>query len=180
METRLVKTEQYTTAHHANPEEQIQAALHASYGLTLLRGALADEVGQAFLQLLQLLTTLHTSPDNLRNIASAYSNAYQQIANAAYQDGEPHLVDAWQAHLVARLIDDRNLWSTQIEHHGTHHIAPALRAQAQRDLRTLQRLFALDAQQLWEHVRDLVSTEMPELADAGVPGYTLRRHKPTV
>jgi predicted AAA+ superfamily ATPase len=169
METRLAKTEQYTITLHTNPAEQIRAALHASYGLTLLHGVLADEVGQALLQLLQLLTTPQTAPDHLQSVARAYSNAYQQIASAAYQDGVPHLVDAWQAHLIARLIDDSNLWSTQIERHGAHHIAPALRAQAQRDLHTLQRLFVLDAQQLWKHVRDLVSTGMPELAAAWGP-----------
>ena len=166
METRTEKT--YQT---------IQTALHATYGLTLLRGVIADEAGQA---MLHLLKTLCMTPVHPISVAEAYSQAYQQIASDAYQDSTPRLHDAWQAHLAAQLIDSSNLWSTQVEsyrHAGSAAIAPALREQARRDLCTLHYLFSLDASLLCEYVRELVSTELPALEHAWIPWLDLSLHQ---
>jgi Predicted ATPase (AAA+ superfamily) len=151
------------------PEQTIWSALHATYGLTLLRPVIADKTGQAMLRLLKALCS---TPRDPLHLAEVYSETYQQIISSVYQDGVPPLQDAWKAHLAAQLIDSSNLWSRQVEHNRhsqSESIAPALQEQARRDLCTLQYLFELDAQILCDYVKDLVSAELPELANAWIP-----------
>ncbi|GCF11728.1 ATP-binding protein [Dictyobacter arantiisoli] len=158
------------------PLEKLRASVHAIHGLTLLRGVLAHAAGQAVLQLLQALTS---QPDPIVT-AEAFSNAFSQLATAAYTDPEPVVADAWQAYLVSSLIEDRNLWSTQVEQVGSPRLSPALRMQAQRDLQTLQRLFDLDAHLLWAQTCAAVTSAMPELGDAWSPWSDLQpQREPT-
>jgi uncharacterized protein len=147
--------------------EDILTAVHAIHGLTLLRGVLANEAGQAMYRL--LLTLISPTREDPYILATTYSDTFQALAASAQQDTTPAIADAWQAHLVAHLVDDANLWSTQVERLGVDNVAPALRAQAQRDLHTLQRLFHLDAQQIWKQTCNAVTQTMPILQQAWAP-----------
>ncbi|GCE06814.1 ATP-binding protein [Dictyobacter aurantiacus] len=153
------------------PTEEIRVAWHGVYGITLLRGILAHEAGLAVMRLLQELQA--SKPDPVV-VAEAYSGAFYQLLAALHQDGGSPVADAWQAYLIQRLIDDSNLWSTAVEAQGSPHISSALRTQAQRDLRALQRLFRLDAQFIWEQTRALVTPAMPTLDEAWVPWQHLQ------
>ncbi|GHO84881.1 ATP-binding protein [Dictyobacter formicarum] len=153
------------------PTEQIRVAWHGVYGITLLRGVLAHEAGQAVMHLLQELQA--AEPDPVAT-AEAYSVAFYQLLATLHHDGGSYVEDAWQAYLIHRLIDDSNLWSAAVEARGSHHISPTLRAQAQRDLRALQRLFQLDARFIWEQTRAVVTPAMPALGEAWVPWQQLQ------
>lgn len=144
----------------------IQSALHATAGLTLLHAVVQDSASAAVLQLLQALA--QPQPDAAQ-IASSYSRAFSQLAELANEGTTPRLSDAWQAALVARLIDDRNPWSVQVERVGSARVSPTLRAQARRDLHALQQLFQLDAETLLGAVDALVTPSLPALRDAWVP-----------
>lgn len=150
--------------------QAVQAAVQGTYGLSLLHNVLADTSAQAVMQLLHALAT----PDpNASTLAISYSRSFAALASAVNTDAVPQLVDAWQAYLLARIIDDSNTWSTQVERVGRAGGTVALRQQTMRDLRTLQRLFDLTAEQLWELVQEIVIESMPLLRDAWVPWYDL-------
>ncbi len=167
---------QQLTRSFQEPQELVKAALHASYGLTFLHGVVAGEAGEAMFALLRQLIEPEIDP---HAIATTYTQALRALASTAYDSATIPLRDAWQAYLVTRLLEDRNLWSTQVERAGRDSIAPALHAQARRDLRTLQRLFSLDAEMLWRLASTLVAPALPELQDAWIPWYDLIPSPPT-
>jgi uncharacterized protein len=152
--------------------EKIQTAIQGVHGLTLLQGILKDEPAQALLNVLQ---NLSAAPPDPATLAISYSQCYNMLATVVNEnDGAMlRLADAWQAYLVARLIDDRNPWSVQVERVGPACVSPTLRAQARRELRTLQHLFELDAQTLWQAVDTLVTPALPTLHDAWTPWLEL-------
>lgn len=145
---------------------ELQNALHVVHGLTLLHGVLVGRPAQAMLKLLSLLND--PEPEAIE-VAEAYSTVFRELVAAIFEDGTPALSDAWQAYLVARLIEDSNLWSTRIEREGIGSISPALRKQAERDLRALQHLFHLPAEALLRLTLEAVTPVLPALADAWVP-----------
>jgi uncharacterized protein len=146
--------------------QSILTALQAVHGVTLLSNVLDGSAGRAVLDLLHLLAA--PEPAAIA-VASSYSIAFRELAAAA--DSDAALPDAWQAYLVARLIDDSNLWSARVERGEI--ITLALRAQAQRDLRALHLLFQLDAQTLWQFTQEIVVPVLPALRDAWAPWYDL-------
>ena len=152
--------------HHALPGNQVLVALQASQGLVLFKDTLQHRAGRAALNLLQALSSPQPDPNVL---ASSYSHAFGELARVANEEATPSLADAWQAFLVARLIDDRNPWSEQVERVGPARVSPTLREQARRDLRALQRLFQLEAVSLRDAVEDLVGPALPALHDAWTP-----------
>ena len=148
----------------------IQSALDAVHGLVLLRAVLQDDTSAAVLRLLRALA--EEQPD-AATIAAAYSHAFCKLAELANEGTAPHLADAWQAALAARLIDDRNPWSAQVERVGSARVSSTLRAQAKRDLRALQQLFQLDGTTLLGAVNALVAPAMPALSAAWLPWRNL-------
>ena len=159
--------------HHARSAslvEQLQAALQAAQGLLLLRTILQESTSEAVLYLLRELAAPVLDPATL---AISYSHAFYELAERANAEATPRLADAWQAFLVARLIDDRNPWSEQVERAGLMRVSQSLREQARRDLRALQKLFQLDAQTLLDLVRSLVEPSLPALHDAWIPWCNL-------
>ena len=149
---------------------RIQGVLAALQGLTLLRGVLRDDTSAAVLQLLHALVSPQPDP---AQIASSYSQAFELLAQRVNEETTPRLADAWQALLAMRLIEDRNPWSAQVERVGIAHVAPALRAQAVRDLCALQGLFALDGKLLLGLVEALVVPTLPALSAAWLPWQEL-------
>ncbi|GAC1460243.1 MAG: ATP-binding protein [Ktedonobacteraceae bacterium] len=149
----------------------ICTALNAVHGLTLLHDVLDDKIGHAMQTLFQLLVA--SEPDT-EAIAQAYSRAFSTLAHAINADELlPNIPDAWQAHLMSRIVDSTNAWSTQAEKASSHHIAPGIREQAKRDLYTLRLLYALSAYDVWELTQNIVAQALPNLRDAWVPWYNL-------
>ena len=145
---------------------QLQSALHAVHGLTLLAAVLRDDTSVAVLRLLRALA--EQQPDAV-TVATAYSHAFNQLASQANDEATPGLADAWQAVLLGHLLDDRNPWSTQVERVGSTRVSPTLRGQARRDLHALQQLFQLDADTLLDAVNALVTPALPTLSAAWLP-----------
>lgn len=146
--------------------EHIQTALHSLHGLTLLQGVLDDSAGQA---VLRLLSALGAPEPDAAEAAKAYSNAFRELVAAVNKAWTPSLPDAWQAYLIARLIDNENPWSARVEQYGLSQSSSALRMQAARDLRALQHLFNLTANALWRLTLEVVTPSMPVLHNAWIP-----------
>ncbi len=163
-------------------QAEIQRALEALQGVTLLRQVLDSAVSRAVLALLEALAV--SEPDAI-TVSRAYSDAWYALAAATNEDPLLDVLpDAWQSFLVNRILDDVNPWSLQVEWVGERGVAGMLVQQAQRDLRALQQVFELSAQALWQWTREIVAPVLPSLADAWVPWCELasadqqRQHSP--
>jgi uncharacterized protein len=148
--------------------QRIHATLRAIHGITLFTPMLDDTPAQTFLSLLQQFV----QPDAVE-LVKLYGRVFRELAQAVQSEFTPRVPDAWQAYLLGRLIEDRNVWSQQIEHSGIEQQSPALRRQASNDLHILHMLFQLDAQTLWQLTLTLITPTLPELAQALLPWYDL-------
>src|SRR5215207_11254901 len=88
--------------------------------------------------LLGLLATGRPAP---AAVAETFGRLWERLA----LEREPLLPDAWRSHLVGWLLDDENAFSLAAER---GEMDSALAEQTSRDLRTLQRLFDLEAEPL--------------------------------
>ena len=142
-------------------------------GMAVLRGVLASPVSKYFLALLGLLAARRPDP---AAVAGTFGRLWEDLA----LERERLLPDAWRSHLVGRLLDDENAFSLAAERGEA---SPALVEQTSRDLRTLRRLFDLEAEPLLDVVEDAVPglegvwvpwTD-PERADTSSPRHALAR-----
>ena len=142
-------------------------------GMAVLRGVLASPVSKYFLALLGLLAARRPDP---AAVAGTFGRLWEDLA----LERERLLPDAWRSHLVGRLLDDENAFSLAAERGEA---SPALVEQTSRDLRTLRRLFDLEAEPLLNVVEDAVPglegvwvpwTD-PERGDTSSPRHVLAR-----
>jgi predicted AAA+ superfamily ATPase len=124
-------------------------------GLGALRGVLDSPVARDFLQILELLEDERPDPTP---IAAVFGRLWEGLA----LEDERLLPDAWQSHLVGRVLDGENPFSLGAER---GEVRASLLEQARLDLRTLHELFALDAAALLSGVESAV----PDLAGIWVP-----------
>ena len=124
-------------------------------GLAALRRVLDSPVARDFLALLDLLRTERPDPEA---VARVVGRLWEGLA----VEDEYLLPDAWQSHIVSRVLDDENPFSLGAEKGETR---PVVLEQAGRDLRALREVFALDAATLIRRVESTV----PDLAGVWVP-----------
>ena len=124
-------------------------------GIATLRGVLDSAVARDLLGLLELLE--EERPD-----AGAVARVFGRLWEGLALEEERLLPDAWQSHLVGRILDDENPFSLGAEK-GV--VDSSVLGQARRDLRTLREMFALDATVLLGRVESVV----PALAGIWVP-----------
>jgi predicted AAA+ superfamily ATPase len=114
-------------------------------GIATLRGVLNSSVVQ---DLLALLEVLEEERPDAGAVARVFGRLWEGLALE-----ERLLSDAWQSHLVGRVLDDENPFSLGAER---GEINRSVLEQARRDLRTLRELFALDATVLLGRVESAV------------------------
>jgi uncharacterized protein len=124
-------------------------------GLAALRGVLDSSAARGFLALLELLAAERPDP---MTVAETFGRLWEGLS----LEPDPLLPDAWQSHLVNRLLDDENPFTLGAERGK---ISPALIEQTRRDLHTLRELFELEAKILLRMVVDTV----PGLEGVWVP-----------
>jgi uncharacterized protein len=124
-------------------------------GLAVLRGVVGSSVARNFLDLLELLEAERTDPDA---VAVVCGRLWKGLA----LEDEPLLSDAWQSHLVGRILDDENPFSLGAEKGKS---SAMVLDQAGLDLRTLRALFDLDA----ETLLGMIEETFPGLAGVWVP-----------
>ena len=131
------------------------AILIRARGIAVLRGVLDSGVAQDLLNLLELL-------EDERPDTGAVARVFGRLWEGLALEEERLLPDAWQSHLVGRVLDDENPFSLGAE---KEEISTSVLEQAGRDLRTLKEMFALDATVLLGRVESVV----PALAGIWVP-----------
>lgn len=113
-------------------------------GLALFRGVLADATGSAFLA---LLDALHGQAP-LAAVRAAWSRLFALLAAEAELADHAPVGDAWQNHLLDRLLADDNPFSQKAQRAPLAAMGEALVEQVRAELRALQQLFQLDARRL--------------------------------
>lgn len=134
---------------------EIEGLLLRARGLAVLRGVLRSPAARELLALLGLLAS--ERPDQ-GSVAEIFGRLWEELAVEA----DPMLPDAWQSHLVSRLVDDENPFSLAAEKGKP---SGALLEQVSRDLGTLGRLFDLDG----ETLLGMIEEGVPELVGLWVP-----------
>jgi len=124
----------------------ISRLLLRARGLAALRGVLDSSASRDFLALIEHLAAGRPDP---AVVAETFGRLWEELA----LEPDPLLPDAWQSHLVGRLLDDENPFSVAAER---GEMSPALAEQVRRDLRTLQELFDLEAATVLRMVEDAV------------------------
>src|ERR671910_1259737 len=131
------------------------ALLIRARGIATLRGVLDSGVARDLLALLELLE--EERPD-----AGAIARVFGRLWEGLALEEERLLPDAWQSHLVGRILDDENPFSLEAE---KGEVDSSVLGQARRDLPTLREMFALDALSVLGRVESAV----PALAGIWVP-----------
>ncbi len=117
------------------PEPAWEDARRAVASLSVLGGVLGDPAGRVWQELVESVTAV--TPDPAR-VASAYGRLFTLLAGEVELAAEPLVGDAWQHHLLARVLDHANPFSLKAERAGWTEIGPALVAQTRADLDALQ------------------------------------------
>jgi predicted AAA+ superfamily ATPase len=140
----------------------IRADLLRARTLSVLRNVIADEIGTAFLDLLEAVT----AEESPARIGGIYGRLFALLADEAELTAEPLVGDAWQNHLLDRLLETETPFSRKAQRASLDEIGPSLLAQVRRDLGALQALFGLDAVRL---ARAAAHAANAEPTDAWVP-----------
>jgi predicted AAA+ superfamily ATPase len=133
----------------------VDRLLTRTRGLAALRGVLDSPIARDFLALLELLEKESPDPES---VAEVFGRLWEGLA----LEPEYLLPDAWQSHLVGRILDDENAFSLESER---GELRPALLDQSRRDLRTLRDLFELDAGKILGEIEGAI----PDLTGIWVP-----------
>src|SRR5918997_3243673 len=147
----------------------IGRSLVRARGLAPLRGVLGSPAARDFLALVELLAADRPEP-------AAVAENFGRLWEGLVLEPDPLLPDAWQSHLVGRLLDEENPFTLGAE---KGQMSSALIEQTRRDLRTLQELFKLEAEPLLRMIEDAVpGLEGVWVAwrDTGCSGQTCPRH----
>jgi uncharacterized protein len=108
----------------------------------VFRGVLDDPAGRRWRELIGALAGRSPSAEN---VAHAYGRLFSFLAGEAELSGEGLVGNAWQHHLLGRLLEDANPFSMKVERSGPRAVGHALLAQTQADLEALERCYRLPA-----------------------------------
>jgi uncharacterized protein len=134
----------------------------AAESLSVLRGVLDDAAGALWRELVEALAS---RPPSRTRVVRAYGRLFSLLAGEAELTGQPLVGDAWQHHLLGRLLEDENPFSLKAERAGRQMIGPALLAQTRMDLAALERCYRLDGGAIARGVARL--TRVPPASWAG-------------
>jgi uncharacterized protein len=125
--------------------------------LALFEGVLADEVGEAFFALVHALSADAAAGP----VRRAWGRLFALLAAEGELSGGPLAGDAWQNHLLDRLLADENPFSLKAQRSPDTDLGGSLVDQARRELATLRALFELSDRPLAELARELDSAAPP-------------------
>ncbi|MHB1133805.1 MAG: ATP-binding protein [Chloroflexota bacterium] len=125
--------------------------------LGLFSGVLADDVGGAWRELLDCLVGAQASGQvDTDELALRYARLFVLLAAEAEFYPEPLVGDAWQNHLLDRLLQDENPLSRKAQAAAPEQMGQALVELARHELTTLRLLFDLDSARLCQAIHQLL------------------------
>jgi hypothetical protein len=125
--------------------------------LLLYQEVLADEIGQAFLQLLKAIA--QGTPTHFEAL-QAYGRWFHALATAG---------KSWEENLLDRLLAAENPFTQQAQQHDFDDLSPSLVAAAKQDLQVLQYLYNCDGEKLGQWVQTAYNLTMPPVVYQNSP-----------
>lgn len=131
--------------------------------LVLFRDLFGDAAGEHFWSLVDLMAqpTSGALPELLQRFSLLQAAVMEEAAGAT-----PLGADAWQGHLLDRLLWDENAFSLTAETAGPEALPPRLLAQAATELRTLHAAYRLSLSRLRTLLMERAGPLAGELRDA--------------
>ncbi|MBI4278781.1 MAG: ATP-binding protein [Armatimonadetes bacterium] len=157
-----------TTA--SSSHRTIEAGRAALAALSVLRPVVTGSAGRSMGRLLDLLCRRPRA--DARAVAAAFGALHARLLEAAELAEGEIAGDAWQNHLLERLLETPTTFSRKAERHGWAAMGAALQEQVRRDLRALQALCGLSGEMLLRVVRAAVGKAVS--ANAWVPWTAVR------
>ncbi|MBW4657488.1 MAG: ATP-binding protein [Drouetiella hepatica Uher 2000/2452] len=117
------------------PISDVQTLRRQTASLLLYQSVLENDVGKAFLNLLQALLEPHSAESNDRAVLClcAYGHWFNLMASSNI---------TWQAYLISKVLEADNPFSRQVQQAECGALPEALLAAARQDLRSLQALYS--------------------------------------
>ena len=152
------------------PISDIQALQRRAASLLLYQSVLQNEIGEAFLSLLQALldSTASNSGAELHCLRT-YGHWFSVMASAR---------TTWQAHLLSAMLQADNPLSQWVQQAEFGSLPQALVVAARQDLRSLQILYSCSSQQLSQWVQTVstlstVAWELPSVSPVSLTASAL-------
>jgi predicted AAA+ superfamily ATPase len=150
---------------HELPDTELREAIAAAASLLLYAGVLDDAIGGAYVELLRTLLD-DVGP---AAISSAAANLFRTLTSDA-DLGLGGAQDAWQRHLVGKILHDDNAFSRAAGAGSFEAIPAGMRRAACHDLGLLGRLAAIGGARLGARIHAAVGEAVwTDLDDLGVP-----------
>ena len=125
--------------------------LQQAASLLLYQSVLADEAGQAFLDLLQKLN----GQENCTTCLRAYSNWFNALA---------HCNQSWQDYLVSKILYDENPFSRKVQSVSLDSLPSSLVNAAKADLSALKTLYNCDSKTVSHWIQTACQLPHPPVA----------------
>jgi len=132
----------------------------AAGAVSVFAGVLEDAAGRAWFDLLETLGG--RSPAAAR-VAAAYGRLFTLLAGEVELARESLVGDAWQHHLLARILEDENPFSQKAERAEFPIIGQSLLSQTRADLLALQRCHRLGGTALGQAVGQITGAPVASL-----------------
>ncbi len=116
------------------------SARRAAASLVVFCAVLEDRAGSAWRD---LVTAMSGGPERAVAVTTAYALLFSLLADEAELSTTPLIGDAWQHHLLSRLLDADTPFTRKAEAGGWSAMGPALATQARADLAALERCYRL-------------------------------------
>lgn len=129
---------------------------HQVASLLLYQSVFQDDIGIAFIKLLQ--TLYHGDGDShIRQTASVsclynYGNWFQKLVDRG---------KIWQDHIIDRILTDDNPFSRTIQKHSLEELSPPIISAVKQDLKTLQTIAHCHPQQISQWVQTASQSSSP-------------------
>ncbi len=122
--------------------DSLTSLLQRIRGLHLFRTVLEDDIGKAFLGLLRVVAAENPKADR-GTLVEAYAHLFSLLAGEAELSNAPLAGNAWQNHLLDRLLADDNPFSRKAERGSVDAMGPGLLEAARNDLGLLEDIFLI-------------------------------------
>ncbi len=129
----------------------MKSVYYPAHQLLIFNAVLKDEVGKCYLELLRLL---EEGGANTLEVGQAYGTLFHHLAGTGEFYEGTIIGDAWQNHLLDRMLDDVNPFSLKTARSGYDGLSPALQTAIRHDLAILQKLFETNAAKIVGKIRE--------------------------
>ncbi len=144
--------------------DNLERALTAANQLVLFAGVLKDQTGESYLQLLNTI-----SEGNNQDLQTIYTKLLVHLAEEAELYPDQIVGDAWQNHLLDRILMDDNAFSRKAQMAGAAAIGASLMRLANHEIACLRRLYEMDNAQVQKAMLAALNIE----GDTEAPGWLI-------